>query len=181
MTKSTFSTESANDFDAKEERSYTMSEKAIAQRKANASRKRWFAGLQALNEKMSLKTDEYRLMDEICSNLTAIFKFQDLIELFPDDYNQAFGNNKRFDDLQSENEILKSDNVKFELHIDEICKQLELTKTIVHEKDLEISKLEKRNAQLAAKVTKYQKANIKKFSDTNSVRSYVSTRSTLLK
>ena len=94
---------------------YTLSEAALAQRKANGNRKRWVAGLKVLQDKLSLKVDEYRLMEEICSNITALFKFDDLKNLFPDEVDEVI--KKR---VENEGNLLKEDIQRKDEEISEL-------------------------------------------------------------
>jgi hypothetical protein len=63
-----------------------MSPDALQQRKANGERKRYFNAMRILNDKLSFKTDESKLINEIVEHMSKVFSFADLAAIFHDDY-----------------------------------------------------------------------------------------------
>ena len=78
--------------DANDKKLYTMSQTAIDQRAKNGQRKRWSANLKALNERLSLKVDEFKLMNEIMGYIEQTFSFEQLSEIFQHEFEELIEN-----------------------------------------------------------------------------------------
>ena len=100
-------------------REYTMSTTAIDQRKANSQRKRWLSNLRALDEKLSLKVDEFKLLNEIVSCISQTFTFEQIHDIFRQDFDEILVYKekewKENYDKEFEKVVTKCSDVEFQL------------------------------------------------------------------
>ena len=65
---------------------YSMTEKALAQRRANSDRKKFGNAVGVLHQKLGLHTDESKRIQDIVEQLQQVFTFSDLAHIFSDEY-----------------------------------------------------------------------------------------------
>ena len=78
--------DTASVFSDGSKRGYTMSAHAVQQRAVNADRKRWFTDMRDLSEKLSLKANDFKLVNEINASLLKVFTFSDMVGLYRKEY-----------------------------------------------------------------------------------------------
>ena len=78
--------------DTGSKRGYTMSVHAAQQRALNAEKKRWFTNMRDLSDKLSLKVNEAKLVEEISSSLLKVFTFSDIVGMYKTEYDEMVEN-----------------------------------------------------------------------------------------
>ena len=67
---------------------YTLSDKALAQRKMMGEKRSWIKNAGNLKYRLKLKEDETLLVDEILQSMSNVFSFEELMEIYTEQYEE---------------------------------------------------------------------------------------------
>ena len=67
---------------------YTLSDKALAQRKMMGEKRSWIKNAGNLKYRLKLKEDETLLVDEILQSMSNVFSFEELMEIYKEQYEE---------------------------------------------------------------------------------------------
>ena len=90
-------------------RGYTLSEHALAQRKANGARRKLVNTMKVLHEKLLLKNDDMKLINDIAEQLMKAFTFSDLVNMFAEEYAQHYDADPRTHALHADRQALSAE------------------------------------------------------------------------
>lgn len=90
-------------------RGYTLSEHALAQRKANGARRKLVNTMKILHEKLLLKNDDMKLINDIAEQLMKAFTFSDLVNMFTEEYAQHYAADPRTHALHADRQALSAE------------------------------------------------------------------------
>ena len=133
-----------------ERKDYTMSQTAVDQRKANGQHKRWISNLKALSEKLSLKADEFKLLDEITLYISQVFTFEQITGIFRQEFDECVASKLeiRLNDMNAINE----DQVKsLESDISKAKAELQDVKTKLANAEIQLDTMKNEKHEVASK------------------------------